>query len=108
MSAGGTTNQLAVPPRAEDIELIAEVRQKRRDFIDRVVAEPTRFAPLLKSARSDAALVDLLVVKVLQEMPSVGKVESRRALAGHGHDEFVGIGQLSDADIESLMADVLQ
>jgi len=71
-------------------------------------SEPTRLASLLKSARSDAALVDLLVVKVLQELPTVGKVKSRRALADHGHDEFVAVGQLSDVDIESLIADVLR
>ena len=109
MSAGGnTTNQLAVAPHAKDIEFISGVRQKRRDFIDRVLSEPHRLESLLKSARSDTALVDLLIVKVLQELQSVGKVKSRRALAGHGHDEFVAIGQLSDHDIDSLVTDVLQ
>lgn len=109
MSAGGNTaNQRAVTPRTKDIEFIADVRQKRRDFIVRVVSEPDRLSSLLKSARSEVALVDLLVVKVLQELPSVGKVKSRRTLAEHGHDEFVSIGELSDVDIDSLVAEVLQ
>ena len=108
MSTCGTTNQLAVPPRSADIELVAQVRERRREFVIQAASEPTRLASLLKSARSDAALVDLLVVKVLQELPTVGKVKSRRALADHGHDEFVAVGQLSDVDIESLIADVLR
>jgi len=109
MSAGGnTTNHLAVTPHAKDIQFITEVRQKRRDFILRVVSEPHLVASLLKSARSDVALVDLLVVKVLQELPSVGKVKSRRTLAEHGRDEFVAIGELSDVDIDSLVTDVLR
>lgn len=109
MSEGdNTANQLAVTPRTKDIEFIAEVRQKRRDFVVRAVSEPHRLSSLLRSARSDVALVDLLVVKVLQELPSVGKVKSRRSLAERGYDEFVSIGELSDVDIDSLVADVLQ
>ena len=109
MSAGGnTTNELAVTPRAIDIEFIAAVRQKRRDFIAHVIGQPQHLASLLKSARSDDALIDLLVVKVLQELPSVGKVKARRALAAHGFDEFVAVGRLTDVDIDALTTDVVQ
>lgn len=109
MSAGGkTTNHISVMPRSQDLDRIAHVRNSRREFVGRVVTEPQLLASSLVAARSDDALAGLLVVKVLQEVPTVGKVMARRALARHGHDEFVTVGQLTVEDIENLVADILE
>ena len=106
MSAGGnTTKHFEVPARDEDIARIAHVRNSRSEFISRTVSMPDDRVTILKQARADNELSGLLVVKLLQELPSVGKVSARRLLAVLGLDEFTQVGKLTDDDIGSLAAE---
>lgn len=107
MSAGGeqTTKQFDVRPRADVIARIDQVRRSRVDFIAQSVAEPGSAARSLRQAQRHDDLSGLLVVKLLQEFPAVGKVAARRLLARLGLDEFVAISELTDDHIETIAAE---
>lgn len=107
MSAGGeqTTKQFDVLPRADVIARIAQVRRSRVEFIAQSVAEPDSAARSLRQAQQNDDLSGLLIVKLLQEFPAVGKVAARRLLARLGLDEFVAIGALTDDHIATIAAE---
>lgn len=90
------------PLPGEVVEVIERLRAARNQVIESASLPDATFAEVVAAARGHHDSASVYVLRVLEAIPSVGKVRARRALDEIGRDYFVRIADLSDDDVMSL------
>lgn len=84
--------------------LLTELRQEIGNLCQQIALGNRSFADLISLSESDrnAAESYVYVVKVLEAVPSIGKVRARRIMADIGIAERCNIGSLTTQQVEQL------
>lgn len=82
MSGSSNANTTAV------VDLVASLRSRRNTFLSALASEVVPSSTVYRHIEDNSALHHLYIVKVVESLPGVGKVQARRALERLGIDEL--------------------
>ena len=70
------------------VDLVASLRSQRNTFLSALASEVIPSSSVHRHIEDNSALHQLYIVKVVESLPGVGKVQARRALEQLGIDEL--------------------